>query len=55
VLDVMVPPRGPLQSGKAGPDLGCPRALVGGVRFFHDLDVLNVVGGGGVLLEPSGP
>jgi hypothetical protein len=54
VLDVLVPPWGCLQSGKADPDLGCPRELAGGIRFFHGLDVLDIAGGGVVLLDPYG-
>jgi hypothetical protein len=44
VPGVMVQPRGPLQSGEAGPDLGCPRALSSGAFFPYVHDVLDVTG-----------
>jgi hypothetical protein len=51
VLDVRVLPR----SGKAGPDLGYPRVLVGGVCFPYGHGVLVIAGGGVLLLDPFGP
>jgi hypothetical protein len=51
----MVLPRGPLQSGEASPDLGCPRALPGGAIFLYDHDILDVTTGDVPLLDPNGP
>jgi hypothetical protein len=50
---MMVPPRGPLQSDQAGPDLGCPRALSGGVVFLYDHSILDVTVGDVPLLDPD--
>jgi hypothetical protein len=55
MLDVMVPPRGPLQSSEASLDLGCPQALSDGVFFPYDHDISVVVDDDVLLLDPSGP
>jgi hypothetical protein len=55
VLDMMVPPWGPLQFGEAGLDIGCPRALSDDVFFPYEHDVSVVVDNDVLLLDPSGP
>jgi hypothetical protein len=48
---VMVQPRGPLQSGEGGLDLGCPRALSSGAFFPYVHDVLDVTGDDVLLFD----
>jgi hypothetical protein len=55
VLDVRVLPRGPLRSGEAGPNIGCPRALAGGTYFPCGNGILVIVCDDKLLLDPSGP
>jgi hypothetical protein len=54
VLVVKVQSWDTLWSDEAGPDLGFPRALAGGVCFPYSHGVLVIVDDGMLLLDPSG-
>jgi hypothetical protein len=53
VLDVRIPPQGPLRSDEAGPDLGYPWALADGVCFPSNHDVLVFADGDATQLDQN--